>query len=104
MKDIDRNTYELLDIENDNPTFAYELDQAVQDGFLVPPKGISVPVKFIREGIKYSEPTEREKEEYEEKFGALPTGEVPDENGGEALNKWLFNADTVDNDLARMIS
>jgi type I restriction enzyme, R subunit len=102
-KDIDRNTYELLDIEDDNPTFAYELDQAVQDGFLVPPKGISVPVKFIREGIKYSELTEREKEEYEEKFGDPTTGELPDEIGSEALNKWLFNADTVDKVLLHLM-
>ncbi len=34
------------------PTFAYELEQAVDNGFLVPPGAISVPLKFQREGIK----------------------------------------------------
>ncbi len=32
-KDIDRNTYQLFEIEDDNPTFAYELDTAVKEGF-----------------------------------------------------------------------
>lgn len=95
-KEIDRNTYELFDIEDDNPTFAYELDQAVKDKFLVPPKAMSVPLKFLREGIKYSELSEKEKQEYEEKFGDPTTGEAPEEIGSEALNKWLFNTDTVD--------
>ena len=52
--EIDRNTYGLFGIEDDNPTFAYELDSAVKQGFLVPPKALSVPLKFNREGIKYS--------------------------------------------------
>jgi len=95
-KDIDKNTYALFEIEDDNPTYAYELDQAVKDGYLVPPKAISVPVKFIREGIKYEELSDKEKQEYEEKFGDPSTGELPDEISGAALNRWLFNADTVD--------
>ena len=44
-KDIHHNTYGLFGIEDDNPTFVYELDQAVKDGHLNPPKGISVPLK-----------------------------------------------------------
>ncbi|HHN47876.1 MAG TPA: DEAD/DEAH box helicase, partial [Bacteroidales bacterium] len=102
-KDIDRNTYELFDIEDDNPTFAYELNQAVRDGFLVPPKAISVPIKFLREGIRYSELSEKEKAEYEEKFGDPTTGELPDEIGSEALNRWLFNTDTVDKVLQHLM-
>lgn len=98
-KEIDRNTYELFDIEDDNPTFAYELDQAVKDKFLVPPRAFDVPVKFPREGIKYNDLSEREKQEYEEKFGDPTTGEAPDEIGGEALNRWLFNTSTVDKAL-----
>lgn len=97
-KDIDRNTYTLFDIEDDNPTYAYELNQAVKDNFLVPPKSFSIPIKFPRDGIKYSELSEEEKKEYEEKFGDPEEG-VPDFIGGEALNKWLFNKDTVDKAL-----
>jgi type I restriction enzyme R subunit len=68
-KDIDRNTYSLFQIEDDNPTFAYELNEAVDAKYLVPPKAIKVPVKFPREGIKYAELSEEDKRKYEELFG-----------------------------------
>ena len=102
--DIDHNTYGLFGIEDDNPTFAYELDSAVRDGFLVPPKAMSVPLKFIRTGVKYHELSEREKGEYEEKFGDPTTGEVPDEIDSAALNSWLFNTDTVDKVLEHLMA
>ena len=53
--EVDRNTYGLFDLENGVPTDAYSLEEAVRDGFLVPPKAVSVPLKFQREGIKYDE-------------------------------------------------
>jgi len=102
--DIDHNTYGLFGIEDDNPTFAYELDSAVKEGFLVPPKAMSVPLKFIREGVHYHQLSEREKQEYEEKFGDPTTGEVPDEIDSAALNNWLFNTDTVDKVLDHLMT
>ncbi len=104
IKDIDRNTYALFGIEDDNPTFAYELNTAVKQGYLVPPKAIRVPLKFQREGIKYTELTDAEKEEYEDKFGDPTDGNAPDEIGSSALNKWLFNIDTVDKVLDQLMS
>lgn len=103
-KDIDHNTYGLFGIEDDNPTFAYELDKAVTDGYLVPPKSISVPLKFQREGIKYHELSESEKQEYEEKFGDPTNEEAPDTINSGALNKWLFNTDTVDKVLDHLMT
>lgn len=103
-KDIDRNTYGLFGIEDDIPTFAYELDTAVADGFLVPPKAISVPLKFQREGIKYADLSDAEKAEYEEKFGDPTTQEVPDSISGSALNNWLFNKNTVDKVLEHLMT
>ena len=94
--EVDRNTYGLFDIEDNNPTFAYELNQAVSDKYLVPPKAMSVSIKFPREGVNYKELTDAEKAEYEEKFGDPTTGEAADEIDGNAINSWLFNADTVD--------
>jgi len=102
--DIDHNTYGLFDIEDDNPTFAYELDSAVKDRFLVPPKAMSVPLKFIREGVHYHQLSDREKAEYEEKFGDPTTGEAPDEIDSTALNSWLFNTDTVDKVLNHLMT
>lgn len=99
---ININTYELFDQEDHIPTFYYELDKAVSDEYLVPPKALKVPLKFTRDGIKYNELSENEKEDYEEKFGD-PTQGAPDEIGSAALNNWLFNADTVDKVLSHLM-
>ena len=103
-KDIDRNTYSLFEIEDDNPTFSYELDQAVADKFLVPPKAIKVPIKFPLEGVKYNELPDKDKAHYEELFGDPTTGKVQmEEIDGSKLNSWLFNKDTVDKVLAHLM-
>jgi type I restriction enzyme, R subunit len=47
------------------PTDAYSLEEAVRDGFLVPPKAVSVPLKFQREGIKYDELSEEDKDQWD---------------------------------------
>lgn len=97
-KDIDRNTYSLFEIEDDNPTFAYELNEAVDAKYLVPPKAITVPVKFPREGIKYTELSDKDKAQYEEVFGipedTEPTG-IPEIDKSK-INTFLFNNNTVD--------
>ncbi len=102
--EADRDTYALFNLEPNNPTYAYELDQAVNDGFLVPPKAISVPIKFQRSGIKYAELSEEEKLKYEEQFTDPITGEFPDEIDSSALNEWLFNTDTVDKVLGHLMA
>ncbi len=97
--EVNRDTYQIFDLEQGNPTFAYELDDAIQDGYLVPPIGIDVPFKFLRSGIKYSELSPDEQTEYEEKFAHPETGEIPNEINAAALNNWLFNVDTIDQAL-----
>ena len=101
--EVDRNTYGLFDLEDGVPTDAYSLEEAVRDGFLVPPKAVSVPLKFQREGIKYYELSEEEKDLWD----ALEwddDGTVPDRVEAEAVNKWLFNKDTVDKVLAHLMT
>ena len=95
--EVDRNTYKLFELQDHQPTYAYELAQAVADEFLVPPRAISVPLKFQREGIKYHQLSAEEQEEYElhEQFYD-EQGELKEEIGAGALNQWLFNQDTVD--------
>ena len=100
--EIDHNTYGLFDLETGIPTDAYGLDEAVADGHLVPPVPISVPLKFQREGIKYDDLTEDEKEEWDAKEWD-EEGNVPEEVNAEAVNKWLFNADTVDKVLETLM-
>lgn len=101
--EVDKNTYELFGLESHQPTYAYELQEAVNDKYLVPPKAMSVPLKFHREGVKYKQLTEDEKEEYELTFRDGETGNMPEEIGSAALNKWLFNQDTVDKVLLHLM-
>ncbi len=100
--EIARNTYQLFDLEDHVPTFAYELEQAVADGHLVPEHAISVPLKFMRDGVKYTDLSPEEQEEYEEKFHDDDTG-LPAEINPAALNQWLYNADTVDKVLKQLM-
>jgi len=53
--EVDHNTYGLFDLEDGVPTDAYPLEEAVGDKFLVPPRSVSVPLKFPREGLKYDQ-------------------------------------------------
>lgn len=99
----DRDTYQLFGMKPQDPTFAYELEQAVDDRFLVPPKAISVPLKFHRQGIRYSELSKEEQLEYEAMLANPVTGEFPDEVNSAAINSWLFNIDTVDKALAHLM-
>ena len=97
--EVHRDTYRTFNLEAGVPTFAYELNDAVQDGYLVPSKGVDVPFKFLRKGVKYAELSEQEQEEYEEKFRDEDTGVIPDQVNAAALNQWLFNINTVDQAL-----
>ena len=103
--EVDRNTYKLFELDDHQPTYSYELDKAVSDGFLVPPRAISVPLKFQREGIKYKELSNEEQEEYEsqEEFYDKDTGELKEEISSAALNQWLFNKDTVNKVLMHLM-
>ena len=101
--EIDRDTYGLFDLEKGVPTDAYDLSDAVADKFLVPSKAVSVPLKFQREGIRYDGLSEEDKERWD----ALEwdeDGNVPDRVDAEAVNKWLFNIDTVDKVLAHIMT
>jgi type I restriction enzyme R subunit len=99
--EIDVNTYGLFDLERGVPTDAYDLEEAVKDGYLVPPKAVSVPLRFQRQGITYAELSEEEKEQWD----ALEWDEeTPDRVEAEAVNKWLFNQDTVDKVLEHLMT
>ena len=101
--EVDRNTYSLFDLEDGVPTEVYSLEEAVRDGFLVPPKAVSVPLKFQREGITYDELSEEDKDQWD----ALEwddEGNVPDRIEAEAVNRWLFNKDTVDKVLEHLMT
>jgi type I restriction enzyme R subunit len=101
--EIDRNTYSLFDLEQGVPTDAYPLDEAVKDKFLVPMKAVSVPLKFQRQGIKYDDLSDEEKEQWDA-LAWNDEGTIPDKVEAVAVNRWLFNEDTVDRVLEHLMT
>ena len=91
--EIDKNTYEVFELENGVPTYGYELADAVKDGFLVDFMSVETRLKFIEQGIVYDDLSDEDKEEYEATFAH--DGEMPDKIGSSALNDWIFNEDTI---------
>ncbi len=102
---VDRNTYRLFGLEPGVPTDAYELETAVADGFLVPPKVQQVDLRFPREGIDYDSLTDEEKAQWESlDWGDdVAPDELPDKVNASAINSWLFNQDTVDKALQHLM-
>lgn len=99
--EIDKNTYSLFDLEDGVPTDAYSLDEAIDDGVLVPPKAISVPLKIVRSGLRYDDLSDDEKDHWD----MLEWGEddIPDSVEAAEVNKRLFNQDTVDLVIANLM-
>ena len=92
--EIDKNTYEIFELQNGIPTYGYELAQAVKDGYLVDFISVETTLKFIQEGIVYDELSEEDREAYENTFED-ENGELPESIASSALNEWIFNEDTI---------
>lgn len=92
--EVVKNTYDEFGLEKGIPTYAYELEQAVKDKWLVDYKTIEVTTKFVSDGISYDNLSDDEKEEYEETF-VEEDGMIPDKICNTAINEWVFNKDTI---------
>ena len=124
--EVDRSTYETFQMEQGQPNFAYELEDAVADGYLVNYKGFKRGSLILKEGIKYANLSDEEKDqlekvwEYEQAVKALEPdlepseeesiGMVADElpaNGygyhrdidTNEIFRYIFNIDTIDHVL-----
>lgn len=92
--EIDKNTYTIFDLERGVPTYAYELEQAVKEGYLVDYKTREYKTKIMEEGIHYDQLSEEEKEAFDDEFEdeEIIEKDIPNT----AINQWLFNSDTID--------
>jgi type I restriction enzyme R subunit len=100
--DIDHNTYKLFAMEDGVPTDSYGLHEAAAEGYLVLPKAVKVPLKFMEHGIRYADLSDEEKAEWDAKEWT-EDGDVPDAVGRHDMNKYLFNDDTVDKMLETLM-
>ena len=96
--DIDKNTYQIFELNDNTPTYGYELAQAVKDGYLVDFVSVETKTKFLTEGIAYDDLSEEDKQAYEDTF-TDENGEMPQQISSSAMNNWIFNIDTIKNVL-----
>ena len=92
--EIDKNTYDVFELQSGVPTYGYELSQAVADSFLVDYLSVESKLKFVEEGIAYDDLPQEEREEYEATF-TDENGELPDRIDSSKLNEWVYNVDTI---------
>lgn len=101
--EIDKDTYGVFDLEKGNPTFAYELEQAVEEGYLVNYTTLEYKDAIMENGVHYDELSEEDKKHFEDTFAEDPTISVTKKVPNTAVNKWLFNQDTIDNMLKELM-
>ena len=102
--EVDRSTYETFQMEQGVPNYAYELEDAVAEGYLVNYKGFKRGSLILKEGVKYNDLSAEEKEqmekvwEYEQLKKALDE-KSPRDIGKDEIFKYIFNQDTIDHVL-----
>ena len=87
---ISRNTFQLFNCEEKDPTAYYPLEKAVEEGYLVPYEVYSHTTAFMRSGIKYNQLTDEQKQQLED------DGEDPESFNYEApeIDRQIFNKET----------
>ena len=87
---VTRNTFRLFDCEDGLPTANYDLEQAVNDDYLVPFEVYEHTTQFLREGISLDGLSAEQMEQLESQ------GEDPDEYEfrAEQIDKSIYNRDT----------
>ncbi|MCM1139960.1 MAG: DEAD/DEAH box helicase family protein [Muribaculum sp.] len=99
---VDKSTYDLLELDGGEPNFAYEYRQAQEDKFLVPYRGFQRGSAVVNQGIKYDDLTPEEQKqlediwEYEEALNGTGNGPQPRDVESPEIYKYIFNIDTVD--------
>lgn len=65
---IERNTFDLFNCEDEDPTFNFSVDQAWSHmpPYLIEPRVIDATTDFLRKGIKYSQMTEEQRRQLDE--------------------------------------
>ncbi len=64
--EVDKSTYDIFEMEQGEPNFAYELEDAVSEKYLVNYRGFKRGSLILKEGIKYSRLNDEEKQQMEE--------------------------------------
>ena len=88
-------TYDIFDLPKGKPTFSYDYETAVKEGFLVDFHVIDKTTKLLKNGLKYKDLSQAEKEKYADLF-RLDDGTIPEEIDHEQFYKRVLNDGTID--------
>ena len=101
--EVDKSTYDIFEMEQGEPNYAYELEDAVADGYLVNYTGFKRGSLILSEGIRYSNLSEEERKqmgivwEYEKTRKALdPDADYHRDIANNEIYSYIFNEDTID--------
>ena len=64
--EVEKSTYDIFEMEQGVPNYAYELEDAVGEGYLVNYRGFKRGSMILKEGIKYANLTDEEKKQMED--------------------------------------
>lgn len=108
---VDKSTYDVFDLETGEPNFAYELKEAVDDGYLVNYTPISRTTQILKNGIKYNNLSNEEKDQLEKvwdyekaKKSIDPDSKYYRDIDKSEIFKYIFNIDTIDNVLQDLMN
>jgi len=102
--EIQKNTYSIFECEDKEPTDEYSLEEAVNDGFLVPYRVNSRSTNILTDGVDYEKLSARDKDEFKRIFGAETSGdddddeqqEMPTKIEGSEIFRRVYNQKTCD--------
>ena len=103
--EVDRSTYETFQMEQGVPNYAYELEDAVSEGYLVNYRGFKRGSLILKDGIKYKDLSPEEQEqlekvwEYEQAKKTIDNESAKRDIRSDEIFKYIFNLDTIDHVL-----
>lgn len=108
--EIDRSTYELLQLDNGSPNYSYDLDEAVTDGYLIPYETLQYHSKIMESGIKWDDLPKDQRDRLEEvwTYEKALAGMADDEEyhrdiESKEIFNYLINNDTIDRVLQELM-
>ena len=104
--EVEKSTYDIFEMEQGVPNYAYELEDAVLEGYLVNYNGFKRGSMILKEGIKYNNLTDEEKQQMEQIWeyeGALKgIQKIIDDHSSARdianteIFSYIFNIETID--------
>ncbi|MBC7817527.1 MAG: restriction endonuclease subunit R, partial [Planctomycetaceae bacterium] len=87
---VSRNTFQIFQCDESNPTFEFSYEEAVERGYLAPFVVDTHTTPFLRDGIKYSQMTEVQRRQLDEDEAVPQAIEFEQVQ----VDKVIFNKDT----------